>query len=105
MTLSELHKALNELYPTRYSHFSKIQKLPFICYIDVGSSDFHADNSSYVEGTMIDIELYTDKKDLEAEQKIKELLKSNKLTYTVSPTVFIKTEGFFQIVFSTTLTN
>ena len=100
MTLTELAQGLNKIYPTRYSHFTSKQEPPFICYIDDGSNPLFADNKVLVEGTYIDIELYTKTKDLAAERKIKQFLNENELPYTKSPTVFIESEGIFQCVFS-----
>ncbi|MFL1998352.1 hypothetical protein VYF65_004152 [Lysinibacillus irui] len=103
MTLTELAQKLNSLYPTRYSHFTSAQEPPFICYLDDGSNNFYADNKVFVEGTLINIELYTKTKDFKAETKLKDLLNDNEIPYEQSPTVFIESEGVFQCVFSVTL--
>ena len=99
-TLAQLYQGLNALYPTAYSHFKSKQKPPFICYIDTGEENFHADDNVLVEGVLVDIELYTINKDLDAEKKIKDFLKANKLPYSKSPTIFIESEGIFQCIFS-----
>lgn len=104
MTLAELAQRLNNLYPTRYSHFSSAQAPPFICYLDDGSDNFYADNKVYVEGTLVNIELYTNTKDLAAEKKIKNMLDENEIPYDKAPTIFIESEGVFQCTFSVTLT-
>ncbi|MEK5429710.1 hypothetical protein MKY88_02495 [Lysinibacillus sp. FSL R7-0073] len=103
MTLSELAHELNSLYPTRYSHFSSAQEPPFICYLDDGSNNFYADNKVFMEGALVNIELYTKTKDFTAEKKIKEMLNDNEIPYEQSPTVFIESEGVFQCIFSVTL--
>lgn len=103
MTLNELVHKLNSLYPTRYSHFTSKQEPPFICYLDDGSNNFYADNKVFVEGTLVNIELYTETKDFMAEKKIKEMLNENEIPYEQTPTVFIESEGVFQCVFSVTL--
>lgn len=105
MTMSELAQALNIIYPTRFSHFTSSQEPPFICYIDTDYENMSADNKVIVEGSYIDIELYTDKKDLTAEQNIKSFLNHNELPYTQSPTIWIESEGLFQCVFSIKLLN
>ncbi len=105
MNLAQLAQGLNELYPTRYSHFEKKQKPPFICYIDDGEENFHADNEVLVEGTLVNIELYTINKDLVAEKKIKDFLKANKIPYLKTSTVYIESEDVFQCIFSIKLIN
>lgn len=104
-TIEELADALEVLYPTRYSHFTSKQEPPFICYLDNGEDNFHADNVVLVEGTLINVELYTQQKDLTAEKNLKELFKLHELSYAKSPTIFIESEGIFQCVFSITLIN
>lgn len=105
MTMPELAQALNKLYPTRFSHFTSKQEPPFICYIDTDYDNMVADNKVIVEGTYIDIELYTKTKDLTAERKIKSFLNENELPYSQSPTIHIESEGFFQCIFSIKLIN
>lgn len=105
MTLTELAQALNKIYPTRFSHFTSRQEPPFICYIDTNYENTSADNKVIVEGSYIDIELYTKTKDLAAERKIKSFLNENELPYTQSPTIWIESEGFFQCIFSIKLLN
>lgn len=103
MIMPELARALNKLYPTRFSHFSSKQEPPFICYIDTDYENISADNKITVEGVYIDIELYTKTKDLIAERKIKSFLNENELPYSQSPTIFIESEGLFQCIFSVKL--
>lgn len=104
-TLAQLYAALNALYPTRYSHFTTAQAPPFICYIDDGEENFHADDIVLVEGTLVNVELYTKNKDLAAERKIKELFQQNKIPYEKGPTIHIESEGLFLTSFSITLFN
>lgn len=105
MTLPELAQKLKALgYPVAYSHFTSFTTPPFICYIDDGSNNFHADNKVFAERILINIELYTKTKDLTAEKKIKDMLNENEIPYKQSPTVFIESEGVFQCTFSVTLT-
>lgn len=101
MTLTELAQKLNSLgYPVAYSHFKTTQTPPFIVYLDQNSDNFSADNTIYHEVENVDIELYTIKKDLAAEKKIKDLLKENELPFETSPMIWIQSEGVFQKVFS-----
>ena len=104
-TLAQLAQGLTTLYPTAYSHFSKKQSTPFICYLDDGSNNLVADNIVVEESTAIRIELYTSKKDLEAERKIKQFLTSNEIPYEQDSTFFIESEKLFLCVFNINLIN
>ena len=104
-TLAQLATELNKISPTRYSHFATTQAPPFIVYLDEGEENVHADDGVLVEGTLINIELYTKTKDLAKEREIKTMLKNNKVPYEKGPTVFIDTEGLFLTTFSVKLIN
>lgn len=104
-TLAQLATALNAIYPTRYSHFAKKQEPPFICYLDDGEDNFHADDSVLVEGTLVTVELYSKTKDLAAERKIKDLFNENKMPYEKGPTIFLESERLFLTTFSIKLIN
>lgn len=100
MTLNELAQGLKTLgYPVAYSHFKSAQSPPFICYLVTDSDTFSADNKPINEITNVDIELYTSKKDLTAEKKIKDFLKEKELPWSYDE-VFINDEGVFKCVFS-----
>lgn len=104
-TLAQLAQALNALYPTRYSHFTSKQAPPFICYLDDGEGNFHADDTVLVEGTLVNVELYSKTKDLAAERKIKDLFKEHKMPYEKGPTIHLESEGLFLTTFSIKLIN
>lgn len=104
-TLPQLAVELNKIAPTRYSHFATSQAPPFICYLDDGEENFHADNNVLVEGALINIELYTVEKDLAKEREIKTMLKSFKVPYDKGPTIYIESEGLFLTTFTVKLIN
>lgn len=103
-TLGELAQGLNKIYPTRYSHFTKKQEPPFICYLDDGANTLVGDGKVIEEGTAIQIELYSKTKDLAAERKIKQFLNDNELPYEKGPTIWIESEGLFLCTFSIEIT-
>lgn len=98
--LLELLKALG--YPVAFSHFNEQQTLPYITYTTPSNDDFVADNINYHKIMNVDIELYTDKKDLVVEEQIEDLLIANELPYTSYQTT-IKEEDVFQKVYEITL--
>lgn len=82
MTLIELKRLLDTTgYPVAYSHFNEPKNTPFITYLVTYSPHFHADNKTYHKIDSVDIELYTKKKDLQAEQVLEDLLDENDLPY------------------------
>lgn len=84
MTLEELNNILKETgYPVAYSHFKQRKTLPFITYLVEGTNNFFADDKVLLKVEQINIELYTSKKDLEAENKLENLLDKNNICYEV----------------------
>ena len=102
-TLTELGQALNTLYPTRYLKFNRKADDQFIVYTDEGQEDFFADGENYVEVTTVDIDFYSTTKDIQAERRIKELLRNNKLPYDVSNTTYLNNEDLYLITFTVDL--
>jgi len=100
VTLTDLVKILKATgYPVAYSHFiGEPPSIPFITYLEFDSSNFHADNKTYKQIKNINIELYTEYKDLEAEKNLEDLLDQNEIPYETSET-FIETEDLFQKIY------
>ena len=71
---------------------------PYITYIFTYSSNMYADNKVYKKINNIQIELYTNKKDLQAEAKLEDLLDLNEITYQTSE-IFIESENIFQKIY------
>ena len=63
-------------FPFAYHHFSekKPPPTPYICYLLPSSNNFSADGRVYYKKNAVHIELYTDHKDLSAEQKVETVL-------------------------------
>jgi hypothetical protein len=101
MTLLELINLLKTTgYPVAYSHFENTEETPvpsppFICYVIPGTENLKADNKVYHKISDIDIELYTDYKDFEAERKIESVLDENEIPYDSFET-YIESEKLFQ---------
>lgn len=99
MTLSELAAHLKTLgIPVAYSHFNSKTEPPFICYLEVDTDSFNADDTVYKEIDNIDIELYTAKKDKTLEKRVADLLNSINLPYDKS-SVFISDEKIYKITY------
>lgn len=105
MTYQELVAALRSTgYPVAYSHFTAtsvtpVPQPPFICYVDSFSDNFIADNQVLHEMPNIQIELYTTKKDLVAEGKVRDALNALKMPYNSTGPIWIQDEGYYQKIY------
>ncbi|PUF85761.1 MULTISPECIES: hypothetical protein [unclassified Geobacillus] len=99
MTQAELYQALKTIgYPVAYGSFSSPVTPPFITYQFAYNSDLIADNQNYVEISNFQVELYTNKKDLNAEKLVQDKLKELGLPYRKFET-FLDTENLYQILY------
>jgi hypothetical protein len=102
--LEELKEILDQTgIPVAYSHFVEsenqpIPDPPFITYLVTDSANFFADNQVYIKIQNVQIELYTDLKDLEAEANIERILNENEIPFGTSE-VFIESEDLFQKIY------
>lgn len=79
MTLEEFAKQLETTgFPVAFYEFPKEEPHdpPFLCYIVLPATTFSADGVVYFSSTGIQVELYTLKKNIEAEQKVETALNS-----------------------------
>ena len=101
MTAEELYTGLKSLgYPVAYSHFAEgnVPPLPYIVYSYQGTENFSADGIVYHQIEDIDIELYSKKKDLEAEKKISDFLTESGIFYEKQE-YYIESEKMIQVIF------
>lgn len=87
--------------PFAYDHFAEgeSQDPPFICYLLPGSNNFCADGVVYHKINEVNIELYTDKKDLSLEQAVEAVLDQHGIFYEKSE-VWIESEKLYEVLFS-----
>jgi hypothetical protein len=108
MNLIELKNILQATgFPVAYLRFVETEneplpQPPFIVYLSAYSSNTFADNQVYKEIDNVQIELYTDKKDLIAENKLASVLNENELPYSTTET-FIESEKMHQKIFEVRL--
>lgn len=108
MNLVELKTILEATgFPVAYSHFveSDNQVLPvppFICYLVAFSSNFSADNQIYQVIQNVQIELYTNEKDIDAENKVEVVLNEHEMPYSTTET-FIGSEEIYQKIYEVRL--
>lgn len=89
MTLAELKTALEGVNDGAFQNkvayrafpVGSAPETPFICFMETESENFLADSQVYKKYTDVDIELYSDSKDVESEDAIESMLNSNKLVW------------------------
>lgn len=102
MIHEEIYCMIEEMdFPFAYHHFAEGEApdLPFLIYLFPETDNFAADNCMYYEIKRVHIELYTDKKDLVAEERIEEVLKDYKIFYNKSET-WIESESMYEVLYT-----
>lgn len=86
--------------PCAYHHFEEGHSPapPFLVYWFPASQNYGADNQAYYKGSQVRLELYTDKKDLELEEKIEAELDSHSLFFDKEET-YLDTEKLYQVIY------
>lgn len=87
--------------PFAYDHFAEGEspEPPFICYLLPASDNFSADGKVYYKISGVNIELYTDMKDLSAEQKIEAVLDKHGIFYDKTE-VWIESEKLYEVLYT-----
>ncbi|WP_342546127.1 hypothetical protein [Lysinibacillus sp. FSL K6-4013] len=108
MKLKEFAELLGTLgLPIAYNHFKTTSTNPppdppFIVYLEEDSNNFGADNKSWKQIVNYRIEVYSDDKDLDLEEKIEKLLDDNGIFYDTDET-YIDQESLYQRMYFITL--
>ena len=110
MTLAELKTALESVNDgafegkVAYRAFpvNDAPDLPFICFMEVESENFLADSIVYHKLTDVNIELYSDFKDVTNEEAIESMLNSYKLVWDKEET-YIEDEDLVEVIYGITI--
>ena len=100
--MDKLIAIMNEIgIPFAYDHFAEGESPdpPFICYLIPNSDNFSADGRVYYKINEIHIELYTDCKDLSAEQKVEAVLDEHGIFYEKTE-VWIESENLYEVLYT-----
>lgn len=100
--MEQMVKMMDEIgIPFAYDHFAEGEcpYPPFICYLSPNSDNFAADGQVYYKINEIHIELYTDYKDLSAEQRIEAVLDEHGIFYEKSE-IWIESEKLYEVLYS-----
>lgn len=86
--------------PFAYDHFAEGEgpEPPFICWRCPSSDNFAADGRVYLDVDVVDIELYTDRKDPVLEGHLQEMLTAAGLVYGKNE-VWIESEKLYEVIY------
>lgn len=101
MTHQEVVKLMEEMkLPYAYHHFAEGEspEPPFIVFLFPGSDNFAADGVVYYKINRLNIELYTDLKNVELEATIEAVLDEHGIFYEKSE-VWIETENLYEVLY------
>lgn len=87
--------------PNAYDHFAEGEapQTPYLLYLIPGSDNFSADNKAYYKVNEVHLELYTDCKDLSAEQQVESVLDAHDIFYDRSET-WIESEKLYEVLYT-----
>ena len=101
MTHQEVMTMLAEMnLPYAYDHFVEGESPdpPFLVFLYPGSNHFAADGKVYFKVNRLNIELYTDKKDVELEETVEAMLDRHGIFYGKSE-VWIESENLYDVLY------
>ncbi|MEY8354920.1 hypothetical protein AALB39_16390 [Lachnospiraceae bacterium 54-53] len=86
--------------PSAYGHFAEGQspEPPFLVFLYPESRNFAADGIAYHKGNQLRLELYTDYKSLELEERVEAVLDCHSIFYAKSE-VWIESERLYEVLY------
>jgi len=103
MTYDDITNMLKEAgLPLAYDHFAEGESPapPFLIFLFPGSDNMFADNGVYFKISQLNMELYTDKKDPELEEKLEDILTAHEIPWEKSE-VWIDSEKMYEVLYQT----
>ena len=101
MTHQEVLKMMDEMkLPYAYHHFveGESPEPPFLVFLYPSSDNFAADGMVYFKVNRLNIELYTDLKDVELEENVEAVLDKHGIFYEKSE-VWIESENLYEVLY------
>ena len=99
--MDRLLEILSEMdIPYAYDHFAEGESPgpPFICYLVPGTDNFGADGKVWLKVIQVHLELYTDIKNPEMEQKVEAVLDEHGIFYDRTE-VWIESEKLYEVLY------
>ena len=83
-----------------YHHFEPEEAIapPFICWLVPGCVNFAADGRVLFSADVVHIELYTDRKDFELEQRVEDVLDEREIYWEKSEE-YIESEDLYEVLY------
>lgn len=103
MTYDDITNMLKEAgLPLAYDHFAEGEspEPPFLIFLFPGSDNMFADNGVYFKISQLNMELYTNKKDPELEEKLEDILTAHEISWEKSE-VWIDSEKMYEVLYQT----
>ena len=87
-------------FSTAYHHFEEGQEpgKPYLVYLYPETNNFSADGIVYQDINKLDLELYTDIKDLEAEKRVEAVLKEHGFFYEKTE-AYLESERMYEVLY------
>ena len=101
MTHQEVLKMMNDMkLPYAYHHFVEGESPdpPFLVFLYPNSDNFAADGMVYFKVNRLNIELYTDLKDVKLEETVEAVLDKHGIFYEKSE-VWIESENLYEVLY------
>ena len=101
MTHQEVMAMVDEMgMESAYDHFAEgdAPEPPYVVFLYPKAHNFAADGKVYFKVNRLNIELYTDLKDVELEQRVEAVLDSHGIFYAKSE-VWIREEGLYEVLY------
>lgn len=88
--------------PVAYDHFTSDKDVapPFMAYREIQSDTFKADNKTFYRDNEFEVELVTEKKNVDLEEKLEGLFDSNNIAYDKSDTIWDNDEKIYHIIYT-----
>lgn len=97
--LIEKLKEIENLAPIIYQNFKEIKSTPFIVIMEDGADNTAADDYVYFSNITHTLELYTEYKDFNLEEKLEEILNENEIFWTKSADIRIEDQDLTVIYY------
>lgn len=104
MTPEDIEKMLKGMeVPFRYHHFTQKEMenipLPIMVWLVNGTDNFFADGRAYHKIKKLDIELYTEHKDWNLEEKLESILTQHGISWELKASEWLQTENMWESLY------
>ena len=101
MTFEEIKSMIDEMdFPSAYWSFPEKEapELPYLIYYYPNSENFFADDHTYAQIERVNLELYTQRKNIEYERRVESVLTEYDIPFERNET-YINSEHMYEVLF------